>query len=99
MNLVAVTPIPPAPKMINKPMVERTMPNSPNCSFPKIRAQMMPVKKTKNFPRAVPVNDQKAPLIIRLAMSEAFNRLYKYSTSNKLSTISGDISYRCDPFC
>ena len=32
----------------------------------------MPLSKTRNLPKAVPVNDQKAPLAMRLAMSEVF---------------------------
>lgn len=73
MNRVAVTPMPAEPITMNIPMVERTMPSSPNPSWPKILAQKMPANKIQNFPKAVPVSDQKAPLVILFAMSEAFN--------------------------
>ena len=74
MKRVAVTPMPAAPNTMNMPMVERTMPSSPNWVLPNSRAQPMPASNTSSLPTAVPVKVHSAPFAMRRLMSD-FNRV------------------------
>ena len=78
---VAVIPKPAAPNMTNILIVERTKPNSPYCSLPKILATTIPAINTKNFPKTVPQKVQKAPRAIRLPISD--KSILSYSLRRK----------------
>ncbi|PDP55239.1 hypothetical protein CLI74_10205 [Porphyromonas gingivalis] len=61
MYFVAVSPSPELPKITNILIVDLTIPNWPKASFPKIRADKIPPRRTKNLDSADPKKDQTTP--------------------------------------